>query len=118
MLRDLQCAFAIVALLAASACGERSAEPAGTATTTNAATSGDAIGVPECDEYITKYQACVSGKVPEAARASLAQSIDSMRTAWKSAASTSEGKAGLASACKQAREAAMGAMGAYGCTDF
>ena len=118
MLRDLQSAFAIVALLAASACGEKTAAEPATATSTSAATSGDGVGVPECDEYITKYQACVTSKVPEAARASLVQSVDSMRTAWKAAAGTAEGKASLAAACKQAREAAKGAMGAYGCTDF
>ena len=27
------------------------------------------IGVPECDDYLAKVDACVSGKVPEAARA-------------------------------------------------
>ena len=43
--------------------------------TTTAATpamkvpAGEKIGVPECDDFIAKYDACVSSKVPEAARA-------------------------------------------------
>ncbi len=41
-----------------------------TATTTTAP-SGDKVGVPECDDFIAKYEACVSGKVPEIARGPL-----------------------------------------------
>src|SRR5437588_686465 len=33
------------------------------------ASTGEKIGVPECDDFIAKYDACVSSKVPEAARA-------------------------------------------------
>ena len=29
----------------------------------------DKIGVAECDDFIDKYEACITGKVPEAARA-------------------------------------------------
>ena len=39
------------------------------ATTTSTTSAGDKIGVPECDDFIAKYEACVSGKVPEIARA-------------------------------------------------
>src|SRR6266542_3684311 len=31
-------------------------------------TAGGKIGVPECDDFIAKYDACVSGHVPHAAR--------------------------------------------------
>src|SRR5262245_50730836 len=38
-----------------------------TPTSTTASTStGDKIGVPECDEYIEKVEACLNSKVPEA----------------------------------------------------
>lgn len=83
-----------------------------------AAAPADSVGVPECDEYLNKYQACVDSKVPEAARAAMKQSLDQTRGAWRSALATPGGKEGMAAACKQARDAAKASMGAYGCTDF
>ena len=80
-----------------------------------AAAAGGQIGVPECDEYLTKYEACVQGKVPESVRATFSQSMNQMRDAWKQAAATSAGKAALATGCKQALAAAKQAMTAYGC---
>lgn len=74
------------------------------------------FGVPECDEYLTKYLTCIDSKVPEAARASVRQGLDQTKAGWKQIAATPEGKAGLANACKQATEAAKTAMTAYGCT--
>ncbi len=65
------------------------------ATTTES--MGDKIGVPECDEYIAKYEACIKGKVPEAARAAMQSSFDTARKSWKDMAATTQGKAGLAS---------------------
>ncbi len=85
------------------------------ATTTES--MGDKIGVPECDEYIAKYEACIKGKVPEAARAAMQSSFDTARKSWKDMAATTQGKAGLATACKTATDAAKQSMKAYGC-DF
>jgi hypothetical protein len=86
----------------------------GPATTTPASTttpvastggSGEKIGVPECDEYFDKMDTCLS-KLSEAARGAVKTSLDTSRKAWHDAASTPQGKAGLAAACKQATEAA------------
>lgn len=87
---------------------EKPAEPA-------PAAAGDSVGVPECDEYISKYTACLSGKVPEASRAAMEQGLTTMRDAWKKAAETEAGKAGLAQACKTAMDTAKQSMGAFGC---
>ena len=86
------------------------------ANTSTASTSGDKIGVPECDDYIAKYEACVNSKVPEAMRASVKGSMETARKMWKDAAATPQGKAGLAAACKQALETAKTAMASYGCS--
>lgn len=86
-----------------------------TETTTPAAPSGDSVGVPECDDYITKYQACLKGKIPEAAQAAMKGAFDTTVTEWKKVAATPEGKSGLAMACKSALDASKQAMGAYGC---
>jgi hypothetical protein len=86
------------------------------ATTGGAAATGGDFGVPECDDYIKKYLACVDSKVPESARAMVRQQLDQTRAQWKQAASTPEGRAGLAMGCTQATQAARAAMAAYGCT--
>lgn len=77
--------------------------------------AGDKIGVPECDEYIAKYEACVTGKVPEAQRAAFNSSIETMRKGWKSAASNPQAKAALAGGCKQALTTAKQSMSAFSC---
>ena len=77
--------------------------------------SADKIGVPECDDYIAKYDACVTSKVPEAQRAALKSSLDTMKKSWKDASATAQGKAALASGCKQAHDAAKQSMAAFSC---
>ena len=82
------------------------------------AATADSVGIPECDDYLTKYQACIQSKVPEAARATLIQSLDQTRAAWRTTLAAPGGKDSLAAACKQMRDAARASMSAYGCTDF
>jgi hypothetical protein len=86
------------------------------ASTTAATASADKIGVPECDEYIAAYDACVSGKVPEVARAQYKASFDQLRASWKKLAANPQTKPSLAAACKQATEQARTAMKTYNCT--
>jgi hypothetical protein len=93
----------------------------GTATTSTPSTggttsSGDKIGIAECDDFIAKYEACVSGKVPEAARASYQTALKQWRESWKKLAENPQTKGTLASACKQAREQQEAALKSYGCT--
>ncbi len=93
------------------------ATPASTApTNTAAAPSADKIGVPECDEYIAKYEACINSKVPENMRATFKNAFDASRKAWRDAAATPQGKAGLATACKAAHDQAKTTLGSYGCS--
>jgi len=93
----------------------------GTATTSTPSTggttsSGDKIGIAECDDFIAKYEACVSGKVPEAARASYQTALKQWRESWKKLAENPQTKGTLAAACKQAREQQETALKSYGCT--
>lgn len=73
------------------------------------------IGVPECDEYIAKYEACVTGKVPEAQRAMYNSSMETMRKGWQNAATNPPAKAALAGGCKQALATAKQSMSAFSC---
>lgn len=85
------------------------------ANTSTAGTSGDKIGVPECDEYIAKVEACLA-KVPAAGQPAVKTSLDAMRKSWRDAAATPQGKAGLAAGCKQALETAKTTYSSYGCS--
>jgi hypothetical protein len=87
------------------------------ATTTPASTaSGEKIGVAECDDFIAKYDECVSAHVPEAARAQYKASINTWRTQWQKLAANPQTKATLAQACKTAAEQQRTAMKSYKCT--
>src|SRR5688500_3639629 len=103
---------AALVLMALLACKK---DKEGEKTEGTAAASGGEIGVPECDEYLKKYEKCVTEKVPEAARPQMKQSVETMRTSWKQAASNPASKAALGQGCKQALETAKTAMGSYGC---
>src|SRR5262245_14020327 len=85
------------------------------ATTAAVAVSDGDFGVKECDDYMKKYLACIDSKVPEAARSMVRQSLDTQKAQWKQAASTPEGRAAMANACKTATDTARQAMAAYGC---
>lgn len=66
---------------------------------------GEGVGVPECDEYVEKYTACIDEKMPEAARETSKKALQTSVDAWKKAAATPAGKEGLAQACKTASDA-------------
>jgi len=94
---------------------DKPAQSANAAASPAASTAG-AIGVPECDNYMTKYRECIEAKVPDSVKGTVRQSLDQATSAWKQAAATPEGRAGLAQACKQATDAARMAMQSYGCS--
>jgi len=93
--------------------------PATTTTTTTSSpatttSSGDKVGVPECDEYLTKMEACLS-KLPAVAKDQYEKSFEQTRTAWRNAASTPQGKASLAQACKAMTDQMKTSMKSYNC---
>ena len=83
-------------------------------TTTTPSTSGEKIGVAECDEYIAKYEACAP-KVPEPGRAAYKSALDQTRASWKKLAENPTTRASLAAACKQALDTQAAAWKGYGC---
>lgn len=90
-----------------------------TTTTTNktetSVTTAESIGVPECDDFIKKYDACISGKVPEASRAQYKASIDGWRSSWKKLAENPQTKGTLADACKRSLEETKKSMASFSC---
>lgn len=79
------------------------------------ASTGEKIGVPECDDFIAKYDACVSSKVPEAGRAQYKNALAQWRESWRGLANNPQTKATLISVCKQAAEQQAQALKSYGC---
>ncbi|MDB4934724.1 MAG: hypothetical protein JWP87_1696 [Labilithrix sp.] len=63
------------------------------------AAAGGAIGVAECDDYVTKYAACIA-KMPAASQATAQQGFKAQQDAWKASAATPAGKAALKVGCK------------------
>ncbi|HVQ40263.1 MAG TPA: hypothetical protein VMS31_22165 [Pyrinomonadaceae bacterium] len=90
------------------------ATPASTPAST-AVLSSDKIGVPDCDDFIAAYDACVTSKVPESTRAQYKTSIEQWRTSWRQLAANPNTKATLATVCKQAAEQAKVSMKSYDC---
>jgi len=80
------------------------------------ASSDDKIGVPECDDFIAKYDACVSNKVPEVVRAQYKDAIARWRTEWRKQANDPATRGHLAAACKQAAEQQNAALKSFGCS--
>jgi hypothetical protein len=68
--------------------------------------STDSVGVPECDEYIKKYEACllkIAQKAPQV-EPDLKKAFQAQRDGFKQAASNPQSKAMLPGQCKQALE--------------
>lgn len=80
-----------------------------------AAGAQDAVGIAACDDFLSKYEGCVTTKVPEAQRATLTASISQMRAAWKPMATNPQTKGALESACQQSAAQIKQATSAYGC---
>jgi hypothetical protein len=92
---------------------------AGTSTNSSSATTAstsDKIGVPECDDFIAKYESCVNAKVPEIARAQYQSAVKQWKESWKKLAENPQTKGSLTAACKQAAEQQAAALKSFGCT--
>jgi hypothetical protein len=73
------------------------------------------IGVPACDEYLTKYPACLESKVPAMAKTQMMAGFEATKAGWMQMAATPQGKAALEPACQMALSQAKMAMAVYGC---
>jgi hypothetical protein len=83
-----------------------------------AATSGDTLGIPSCDQYLNEYKACLesaAGGAYAASAAAMKAGFDQTREAWKQAASNEATKAGLEAGCQQALSTLPDTKKALGC---
>jgi len=89
--------------------------PTTTSSPTTTAASGDKVGVPECDDFLAKYEACLTGKIPEAARPQFKAALEKYRIDWRKDAEDPQKKAGLAQGCKAALEQTKVSMKSFNC---
>lgn len=73
------------------------------------------IGIAECDDYFTKYVACVTNRVPESSRAQYNASIQQISDQWQQLAANPQTRASLPFVCKSAADASRQSMRDYGC---
>jgi acetamidase/formamidase len=79
------------------------------------AVAQDKVGVPLCDEFLAKYEACITSKAPAEAQVQMKQMIGTMRTAWKSMADNPQTKPQVETVCKQSTDAIKQQSAALGC---
>lgn len=72
-------------------------------------------GVPECDEYLTKYPACLESKVPAMAKPQMMAGFEATKQAWMQMAANPQTRGTLQMTCKMALDQAKMAMQIYGC---
>lgn len=75
----------------------------------------EVVGIFECDEYILAFTKCIDERVPEAARKSMQDAMDTTVKAWKEAAANNQ-REDLAKACRAALDAAREVTKEMGCT--
>ncbi|MET0406878.1 MAG: hypothetical protein ABW006_00770 [Hyphomicrobium sp.] len=80
------------------------------------AAQAQSTGIAACDDFLTKYDACVVAKVPEAQRAMYKTQIDQTRKTWVDMAKNPSVKSSMEATCKQTLDATKASLTAYGCT--
>jgi hypothetical protein len=73
-------------------------------------------GVAACDDFLKKYEACLTSKIPAAQKVTFQGQLDQMRKAWSDAAKAPGAKATLETSCKQSAEQMKTAMSGFGCS--
>lgn len=107
---------ATAAPAAAAPAATTPAPPAASTAAAPTALSGGQTGIAACDDYITKVQACVADKVPEAQRAMMSAAFKQQSDAFKQAAANPATKDALAAQCTQALAQAKTTYATFGCS--
>jgi hypothetical protein len=77
--------------------------------------SAQEVGIPACDDFIAKYEACVSGKIPAAAQVELTNALGQWRTEWKKLAADPNNNMILTGICNQMQQQSKASFTPYGC---
>src|SRR5215475_11031858 len=81
-----------------------------------AAAHAQSTGIAACDDFLTKYDSCVSSKLPDAQRALYKSQLDQTRKLWLDMSKNPTAKAAMETTCKQTMDAVKTSLQAYGCS--
>jgi len=109
--------FTLALLIGVSACNRSpSTYQPQTALSVTASIPAPAIGIPECDNYLARYEKCLAGNIDASARPVLEQNLLQTRSSWKTLAATEQGKSSLVQVCSTASTKRFAQQ--FGCADF
>lgn len=116
---NLRLTAIVCSIVLLSACG--GGDPPAAPTSSDAAlpetVAGDgATGVRECDEFLERYEACLS-QVPPEARGGMQAALETWRATWTTMARSPTTRGNLAPICARTAENAMAALAQYDCPD-
>jgi phosphohistidine phosphatase SixA len=80
------------------------------------AARAQSTGIAVCDDFLTKYDACVVTKIPDAQRATYKTQLDQTRKAWLDMSKNPSTKATMEATCKQTMDAMKTSLTALGCS--
>ena len=73
-------------------------------------------GIAACDEFLQKYDTCVTSKLPEAQRATYKAQLDQTRKMWLDMAKNPSAKSTMEGTCKQTMDAIKTSLQSFGCS--
>lgn len=77
---------------------------------------GVSTGIPECDEFIRKYENCVRTGMPAAVRPAMLKALAQMRQTYRKAGRSPRARKSLATACTRTGKTMARSMARYKCT--
>ena len=77
--------------------------------------AADTIGIAACDEFLSKYEVCLSQKVPAAQQAAFKTQVDQTRKTWIDLAKDPVTKSVLEASCRQTAERIKASLQPLGC---
>ena len=73
-------------------------------------------GIAACDDFLQKYDTCVTSKLPEAQRATYKAQLDQTRKMWLDMAKNPSAKSTMEGTCKQTTDAMKASLQSFGCS--
>jgi len=71
--------------------------------------------VAECDEFLARYEACVTDKVPDESRGAMLTALASWRASWSTLARSPTTRGNLPQMCAAAADSVRTQLTGYGC---
>ena len=79
------------------------------------AVRAQSTGVAACDDFLAKYETCITSKIPGAQQATFKGQLDQTRKTWTDAAKNPATKPSLEAVCKQSADQMKTSLQAFGC---